>query len=357
MVICILPKYLFIKKVAICNFLAIFLSKYTLFMQNSIVFFSILLFSLTCSNKKSQTFATQQENKMKVIGYYASWSGQPDSLNFDGLTHINFSFAIPAKTCNVLQPIEEVGKLSRLVELGHQKGKKIFLAIGGWDIEDGGGNDQRFHKIAENAQNRSIFVKNIMDFVEKYNLDGIDMDWEYPDADSPSVEHYVALMHELAGELHSQKKQLSAAVVSLGEKGFGIKKGVFNDVDWLNIMAYDNDNGIATKPHSPYELAEKSLDYWLNERKLPAEKAILGLPFYGKPYQKNQSTDYKDLLAAGAKPNEDSFKNILYNGTETIKKKVQLAQKLNCGGVMIWEITADSKDGNSLVKAINSAMK
>jgi chitinase len=306
---------------------------------------------------QSKLKIVQKNENFKVIGYYASWSGQPDSLNFDGLTHINYSFAIPAKTGNVLQEIKEVSKLRRLVELGHQKGVKIFLAVGGWNINDGGGKDERFHKIAEIAENRSIFVKSMMEFVQKYDLDGIDMDWEYPDENTPSAEQYVALMHELAGELHSKNKQLSAAVVSLGNKGFGIKNEVFDDIDWLNIMAYDNDNGIASKPHSPYELAEKSLNYWLNERKLPAEKAILGLPFYGKPYHKNQSNDYKDLLAAGAKANEDTFNDVMYNGTETIKKKVQLAQKLYCGGVMIWEITADSNDENSLIKAINNTIK
>ena len=295
----------------------------------------------------------QKKDNFKVIGYYASWSGQPDDLTFQGLTHINFSFAIPAKNGNILQPIDELGKLRRLVELGHQKGVKIFLAIGGWDIEDGGGVDTRFHKIAEKAENRSIFVKNIMEIVKNYELDGIDMDWEYPDENSTSADDYLALMKQLSEQLHTQNKQLSAAVVAYGSKGFGIKKEVFEAVDWLNIMAYDDDNGIKTKPHSPFSLAEKSLNYWIKERGLAPEKAILGLPFYGKPYEKNISNDYKDLLARGANPALDSLKNVFYNGTETIKNKTILAKKQGCGGVMIWEITGDSKDSTSLIRAIN----
>jgi chitinase len=198
--------------------------------------------------------------------------------------------------------------------------------------------------------------------VEEFNLDGVDMDWEYPDDDSSS-DDFVALMKPLADSLHARQKELTLAVVSydgrlssIGKiaQATGIKREIFDIVDWVNIMAYDDENGkvYPDNAHSTYALAEKCLDYWIGERGLPSEKAVLGLPFYAKPGY----ISYRNLLAQGAEPSADSFKEVFYNGTETIKAKTQLALARNCGGVMIWEISQDVKGENSLVRAINDAL-
>jgi GH18 family chitinase len=160
-------------------------------------------------------------------------------------------------------------------------------------------------------------------------------------------------MRQLADSLHAQNKGLSAAVVHYGNQGEGTKKEVFDAVDWLNLMAYDDDHGQPI-PHSPYSLAEKSINYWLNERGLPPQKAVLGLPFYGKPRKPNLSR-YKDLLAAGADPMTDEFDSVFYNGIATIKKKTELAKQQGLSGVMIWEISQDVNDDRSLLKAINES--
>jgi GH18 family chitinase len=92
----------------------------------------------------------------------------------------------------------------------------------------------------------------------------------------------------------------------------------------------------------------------VKERGLPPHKAVLGLPFYGKPRKENLS-HYKDLLAAGADPMADEFDSVYYNGIATIRKKTELAKQQGLGGVMIWEISQDVNDDRSLLKAINES--
>jgi GH18 family chitinase len=184
-----------------------------------------------------------------------------------------------------------------------------------------------------------------MDIVREFNLDGVDIDWEYPDPIEPSSSNFVLLMKELSDSLHAAGKKLSAAVVSHDDSnGYGISEESFPYADWINIMAYDYQNERFT-PHSPYWLAVRSLDYWVDDRGLPRDKAILGVNL----------ARYKRMLARGANPYADLYDSSYYNGITTIQKKTELALKRG-GGIMIWEITSDTTGPYSLLKAIHEVV-
>ena len=81
---------------------------------------------------------------------------------------------------------------------------------------------------------------------------------------------------------------------------------------------------------------------------MPADKAVLGVPFYGRePY-----TSYASLVAQDASaPYKDNVGAVYYNGVNTIKNKTIMARNRGTG-IMIWDITMDTNDNNSLLKAI-----
>ncbi|HEX7014025.1 MAG TPA: glycosyl hydrolase family 18 protein [Cyclobacteriaceae bacterium] len=295
--------------------------------------------------------APPPDTRFKVVGYLPGRAADTAAIQFKYLTHINFAFAIPEKTGGGLAALRNADKLAALVPKAHAEGVKVFISIGGWSVGDGGGDDARFHRLAADPEERDYFVAKTMDLVRRFNLDGVDVDWEYPDVENRSAEDNVLLMRQLRDSLHAAGKQLTAAVVHYGNQGEGTLDEIFGIVDWLNMMAYDDDKGQPI-PHSPYSLAEKSINYWVKQRGLPPEKAVLGLPFYGKP-RKEHLSHYKDLLAAGADPYKDEFDSVYYNGITTIKRKTRLALTEGLGGVMIWEIGQDVSDDRSLLKAIN----
>lgn len=300
-------------------------------------------------------FGPSKAAGFKVIGYIPGRSVDTATIQFDKLTHINFAFAIPAKNGGGLDALRNWDKLAALVRKAHANDVKVFISVGGWSIGDAPGDDSRFHRLAANAEERNLFVTKTMQLVRRFNLDGVDMDWEYPDIENRSAEDNVLLMRQLGDSLHAIGKELTAAVVHYGNQGEGTKDEIFEIVDWLNLMAYDDDKGQPV-PHSPYSLAEKSINYWVKERGLPPHKAVLGLPFYGKPRRENLS-HYKDIVAAGGDPMQDEFDSVYYNGIATIKKKTELAKKEGLAGVMIWEISQDTNDEHSLLRAINEAVK
>ncbi len=292
-------------------------------------------------------------NDFMVIGYLQGRNVDTTAIPFHRLTHINFSFAIPAKNGGGLDALRNWENLIGLVKKAHQNNVKVFISIGGWSIGDAPGDDSRFHRLAASQEERNFFVTNVMELVRRYNLDGVDVDWEYPDIENRSAEDNVLLMKQLADSLHAKNKKLTAAVVHYGNQGDGTKNEIFGIVDWLNLMTYDDDHGLPI-PHAPYSLVEKSVNYWVKQRGLPPQKAVLGLPFYGKP--RGKLTHYKDLVNAGADPYGDTYDSVYYNGINTIKMKTQFAQKEKLGGVMIWEISQDTNDNRSLLKAINETI-
>lgn len=294
----------------------------------------------------------------RIIAYTTAWSDlEPDSIRYDLLTHINYSFLIPAPDGS-LEPLDDPARLQSVVKNAHEAEVEVFISIGGWNLGDGGGVDTRFELLAADPASRSAFIGNVVNFVETYQLDGVDMDWEYPDArtnsgqSKPSSEHFYDLMLELNAALEQSGKQLTMAVVGANERiGAGIPSKVFDVVDWVNIMAYDKPGG---GHHSSYEHAVECLDYWIGKRGLPEEKAVLGLPFYGK----YPGTDYRVLVKMDPEaPEKDRVNDILYNGPETMRAKTRLAME-RASGVMFWELAADVRDPEiSLLKAINDEVK
>lgn len=305
---------------------------------------SLPLFLLSALLLASQPNATAAAAKspFPVIGYFPSWTGASvGQIQFRNLTQVNYSFIGPTMAGGITDPVAPL--LSELVAKAHKQNVKVGVAIGGWN----NGNTAEFEKIGSKPMLRARFVGHVMDLVDLYRLDVIDIDWEFPNAGS--ADGYAALMSELGEALHKQGKLLSTAVIAKDDfNGAYIHKEVFGAIDFLNIMAYDWNWADHAKPHSSFELADSSLAYWL-QRGCPKEKALLGLPFYGR----YPETPYRDLV--GREPgicDKDLVGTVHYNGRPTIRRKTEMAYRKG-GGVMIWELTQDTSDSTSLLSAIH----
>ncbi|RAV99470.1 glycosyl hydrolase family 18 protein [Pseudochryseolinea flava] len=286
-------------------------------------------------------FSFSAFGQFKTVGYLPSWAGSVSAVQFSKLTHVNYAFVLPTNTGG-LQALENPSKLQSLVSTAHANGVKVLIAVGGWN----NGNDNAFESLAANATYRTNFVNSMINMVNQYGLDGVDIDWEYPD-NGASSNNYSLLMQQLSTAMHSRGKLLTAAVVAVG--GSSIQNNIFGYVDFLNIMAYDGGGS----NHSTYSYAQQSISYWKG-RGCPASKVILGLPFYGR--SSSEYVGYAALLSRGANPNSDFFGSIGYNGIPTIKAKTNLAFDQGCGGAMIWDLSEDVTNANSLLSAINQVV-
>lgn len=276
-------------------------------------------------------------------GYFTSWSGSVSILPLDKITHINYAFANPNDIGDgSIQPIPDPQRLSDLVSAAHAHGVKVSIAVGGWsDLINPG-----FEILSSTPTGINNFANNLVSILEQYNLDGVDIDWEYPRPED--VQNYANMMKVLSDAMHNRGKLLTAAVDGEGTNADTISSDVFNYVDWLNIMSYDNADG---PEHATYDYAISNLNYWQN-RGLPTSKTVLGVPFFARPGE----WSYREAIAAdSANANNDcaTVNGIYgcYNGIPTIKKKAELIKQRGAG-IMAWELSQDTTDDTSLFNAI-----
>lgn len=128
------------------------------------------------------------------MGYYEGWAMQrrcnvfnPEKIPLGVYTHLNYAFAtIDPKTFEVLPATveDQQDTYDRVTWLKKRDPDlKVFIAIGGWTFNDEGQPTRNtFSNIANNPQNQKAFIKSLISFMSTYNFDGVDLDWEYPEA-------------------------------------------------------------------------------------------------------------------------------------------------------------------------------
>lgn len=138
-------------------------------------------------------------------------------------------------------------------------------------------------------------------------------------------------------------------------------------LDFVSLMIYDEAGpwqGARVEQHAGWNFFENSINFWLNQRKLPKEKLVAGVPFYGYRFISEDSTEgavsvpYKDILIQYPDADahlEDTIGLLFYNGIPTIKRKAEYIQDNRLGGIMFWEISHDTDDNKkSLLNAIHN---
>lgn len=313
------------------------------------------------TNPTDPTDPTDPITGFKVVGYYPSWEpGKINTIQYNNLTHINYAFAIPTSDGSLL-PLENADSASQIIQKAHEKGVKVLLAVGGWSY-NGTPLESTFMTATSTHDKVVKFGNAIIAMAKQYGFDGVDIDWEHPRTDGTSKQQYEDLMVYLSGELHRNNMLLTAAVLS-GVTPDGVvywdsaaqTDTVISVVDWFNVMAYDGGDGIR---HSSYDFAINCAKYWRDTRHMPAQKVVLGVPFYGRP----SWASYAAILQANPNAYNTDVSMIngvqaYYNGIPTIKAKTQWACD-NVGGVMVWEISQDTTDlSKSLLNAIGDTVR
>ncbi len=306
------------------------------------------------------------DNSFKIVAYMPGYRDPATvtDAKYKMITHLFFAFLQinPTADGSVLPlTATELSRFNIVKAKAQANNVKFGISVMG--------AESIFAAVAKNPTTRANFVTNLVNFAKTHNLDGLDMDWEYPRTLSggPNTE-YTALMKELSTQLHANNKFLSAAItpaVYVSTNKDAIETAAYQYVDFFNIMQYDGAGYDTAEPlnHASLKMTNASLNVWLTTKAMPKEKAILGMPLYGKDIPvapaTTKSIGYRDIEASGADVNLNvaTVNGITYgfNGIALIKAKTQIA-KDRCNGIMFWEFSHDSNSDKSLIKAANDQL-
>lgn len=227
----------------------------------------------------------------KIVGEYVL--GDPKNVDPFLLDFVIYAFAL-------IQPDGSLDVYSRryLQDLANLRladpDLKVILGIGGW------GNDG-FSDAALTPQSRYNFAREVKRWVDEYQLDGIDIDWEYPGSSAGGItsrkqdrENFTLLLQALRDVLGDDAW---ISVAGIGDATY-IKnvdiEAIGQIINYFNIMAYDFTAGATgsqgAKHQSnlyPSDLAFNNISADLYVQNLidagmPPEKLLLGLPLYGR---------------------------------------------------------------------------
>ena len=314
----------------------------------------IFLITICCSTLLG---VAAQKNKdratFRIVGYYslkAAMAADLSTVPFDRLTHINLYFLNPDSLGNFQK---DLALLRPFIQAAHARNVKVLPSIAG------GGKHPYYHRLLMNDK-RDKLISDLLAIVLENDFDGIDVDIEGSDID----ENYENFAVGLAKVFRPHKKLVTSAIAVFYKDVLSDK--ALAQYDFVNVMSYDHTGPwTPTKPgpHSTYEHAVADLDYFATIRKIPKNKLVLGVGFYGyafgpKPESPASDMTFAEILAAfPGSENADEWAmpggaTIYYNGFATIKKKIGLAKE-KASGIMIWQIQGDAPGEKSLLKLIH----
>lgn len=305
-----------------------------------------------------------------IVGYVTYWESRLPDPTF--LTHINYAFALIKNDFETLD-IKTPSRLQQVVALKKQNPDlKVMLSVGGW----GAGN---FSEMAGDANHRRKFAENCLAAVNKYGLDGIDIDWEYPTSSSAGItsspldmNNFTLLMKDLREVLGSNK--LLTIATYAGVKYYDLRTcGQY--LDFVNIMTYDM--GRPPYHHSALYSSSKTKNSCVeavekhHSAGVPYDKLVLGVPFYGKPAE-GESVDYADIISGSGAYSKytrrwDDVSKVpyladasgamvlCYDDAESLALKAEYIINKGLLGAMYWSVEADDASW-TLSKALASPL-
>jgi GH18 family chitinase len=241
-------------------------------------------------------------------------------------------------------------RMQDLRDATHSAGAKFILVLGGYGI-----STPEFATLAASSTARNNFAINIKNYLVTHNIDGVDVDWEFPNGNA-GYENFRLLIEALKSQLTPLGKTVSIAINP--DLMSNMSTVFLKSADFVNVMTYD----LTSQDHAPLNAYQKMEA--LSSKGVDKANLTYGVPFYGR----NQggyggiARIYSYLYGLGKMANNVNSTSVngttyYYNGPDRISAKTTWAKDNGYGGIMIWDINHDIAFSNSssLLRAIANA--
>jgi chitinase len=333
----------------------------------------------------------------RIVGYVFAPDEaiRPDQIAAEKLTHVNYAFVELRGGRLVAGGEHDAANLAVLTGLRRTHPRlRVLVSVGGWTGSKG------FSEMARTAAGRARFAESATEFVRLHDLDGLDVDWEYPGQPGAGNPHrpgdreaFNLLLADLRAALDRDGSRRGRALLLTIAAGASAEYLAHTEManaqaslDLVNLMTYDfcvAEAGDKAGHHanlreSPADPGGHSVDKAVRlflEAGVPAAKLVLGVPFYGRAWTGVEAKAglYRQGRPVGARF-DASYGNLAtlagrdgwvrewdetaqapslwnagrrifvsYEDPESLRLKCRYVRERGLAGVMFWESHADPK--------------
>src|SRR5215472_13576610 len=248
------------------------------------------------------THAAPQKSAPQFVAYIFPQNAVLDAsqVQLHGITRFNYAFANVKDGRMVTGFAHDAENFAVLTGLRKQNPKlTVLVSVGGWLW--GGFSDE-----ALTPESRAKFIDSAVEFIEQYQLDGLDIDWEYPGLPgaghsfrAEDKQNFTALLRELRARFDRESKKSGRRLyltIAAGASPTWIEhtemEKVARIVDTVNLMSYDyyepgsetttgHHAPLFTNPADPKKESADASVKAFEKAGVPAGKLLLGMPLYG----------------------------------------------------------------------------
>jgi len=361
------------------------------------------------TGKKTQEARPAGKN---IVGYYAAWTVNsgftPEQIDAALLTHVFYAFANigPDLRITLGYPNIDLRNFSLLNTLKQANPNlKTLISVGGWTWSGS------FSDAALTDDSRTAFAESCAAFIKQYGFDGVDIDWEYPVAGGlptnirrpEDKRNFTLMLQKLRqvldayGAADGKRYLLSIAGGSGSFYAQNTEMSLIHPyLDFASIMTYDMHGtwDVYTDLNAPLYMnndispqykwsADSAVRTW-TQAGFPANKLMLGIPFYGYLYASVNDYNYglyQPYYGANSIPynvissyylrypgftrffHPESKVPWLFNGSifisfddpESIWYKADYIKSNGLGGAMVWELSEDPD--RELLNSLSDSLK
>lgn len=318
--------------------------------------------------REDKEYIKKVEGKVNLVwDYYSEYVNAPDRDGevIDGINVVSPAFFSLMKgsggdiTDNAKRGGEEY------INWAHSNNYQVWAMFSNNSLRD------TTSQILNDYEKREIMIENLINLVEEYNVDGVNVDFENMNGDDKDM--YSRFLIELAPRLKKIGKTLSVDVTAPdGSENWSLcfdRNTIANVADYIVFMAYDQYGQSSNKAGTTagYNWVEANINKFLEQEDVDPEKIILGIPLYMRLWKEedgevtskvvnisnlsenvpnNQVANWDDELKQYYVEYEEdgaTYKMWIEN-TKSIEEKINLAKQYNLAGIAFWEKDREEND-------------
>lgn len=319
--------------------------------------------------REAKEYIDKVEGKVNLVwDYYSEYAKAPDRTGetMDGVNVVSPSFFSLERGSNgeIYDNAKDDG--AEYIEWAHNNNYQVWAMFSNNSLKD------TTSQILNDYEKRETMIENLMDLVEEYNLDGVNVDFENMNESDKDV--YSRFLIELAPRLKKIGKTLSVDVTAPdGSETWSLcfdRNTIANVADYIVFMAYDQYGTSSNKAGTTagYNWVEANVKKFLGQEDVDPEKIILGIPLYMRLWEEEEDgtakpevvnmRDMFDVLPENqvatwdeelkqyyVEYEEDGKKYKMWVENEkSVGEKINLANQYNLAGIAFWEKDRETND-------------